>query len=153
MHEKVYVVDCCGFCSYPPPHRPPMRAKFRPASSFFVRDFPHYQTRVVLRIFQPDLCSHDSTVCPDSLEQLDWLESPICSRDFSGERSAGRRLRVFPYFAALKHGRRKDELLLFAGRVAHLKPDQLRLIKKKKMTLVDFATPLGVHPSWPHCVS
>ena len=32
---------------------------------------------------------------------------------------------VFPHFAALKHGRRKDELLLFAGRVAHLKPDQL----------------------------
>ena len=31
----------------------------------FVRDFPPYQTRDVLRIFQPDLCSHETSVCPD----------------------------------------------------------------------------------------
>ena len=55
------------------------------------------------------------------------LDSPLIP-EILGDRDKGRpgqRLRVFPYFAALKHGRRKDELLLFAGRVGHLKPDQL----------------------------
>ena len=65
MYENDYVVDCCVFCSYPPPHRPPMRAKFRAASSFFVRDFLPSFSHLVLRIFEPDLLGHKSPSSAD----------------------------------------------------------------------------------------
>ena len=35
MHSIVYLVDCCVFALYPPPHRPLMRAKFAPSAVMF----------------------------------------------------------------------------------------------------------------------
>ena len=88
MYEKVYVVDCCGFCSYPPPHRPPMRANFRASSSFFLRNF--VRTKLVM-------CLEFSSPANDV--------SNLTSFDIGYVGMAGSNLHLFQRFLGTKVGR------------------------------------------------
>ena len=51
MYENDYVVDCCVFCLYPPPNRPPMREKISSGVVVFLAKLCPHQTHVVLGIF------------------------------------------------------------------------------------------------------
>ena len=88
MYENDYVVDCCVFCLYPPPNRPPMREKISSGVVVFLAKLLAHQTHVVLGIFELRLRCHISTGCLDVWHLLRILDSPIHSRDSWGQRSA-----------------------------------------------------------------
>ena len=101
MYENVCLVDCCVFYSYPPPHRPPMRAKFRAAPSSFSQNF--VPTKHML-CFEFLSCAFDVTnlqgveMCDKSLagSNLPFFPEILGDKGRSGD------FRVFPCFAALK---------------------------------------------------
>ena len=96
------MVDCCVFASCPPPVRPLLRANFRPASSFFSRNFVPSKHIHGIEILS---CAFDVTtaqgvqMCDASVVVSDLLFIPEILWD--KVQSVGD-FRVFPCFTALK---------------------------------------------------
>ena len=96
------MVDCCIFLSYPSPDRPLLRANFRPASSFFSRNFVPSKHIHGIEILS---CAFDVTtaqgvqMCDASVVVSDLLFIPEILWD--KVQSVGD-FRVFPCFTALK---------------------------------------------------
>ena len=100
MYENEYVVDCCVFCSYPPPNRPPMRAKFRASSSFFSRNFVRTKLFMCLEFSSP--ANDVSNLTCFDIGYVGMAGSNLrLFRRFSGQSSAGRRFSRFPRLGVL----------------------------------------------------
>ena len=115
MHENVYVVDCCVFCSYPPQHRPPMRAKFRPASSFLCVIFPPTKLVMCFEFFNRTFALTKLQCVQIGESSMTGSNLPFIPEILRGKGRLVGDFRVFPCFAALKArttARRRQEKCL-----------------------------------------